>query len=52
MTAEQKREIEKKLDLLDENVENTNEKKGIIFTLFVLGYRVRITENGYEIKQK
>ena len=52
MTVEQKREIEKKLDLLDENVENRIEMMGIKFTLDVLGYWACPTKDGYKIRKK
>ena len=53
MTVEQKREIEKVLDLLSRNCKNENaEILGIKFTLNVLGYWACPTKKGYEIKKK
>lgn len=54
MTKAQKRAIEEKLNWLDEyqDFERNLEVLGIKFTLDVLGYWTRPTENGYEIRKK
>lgn len=54
MTIGQKREIEEKLNSLDESVVDgaVIEMLGIKFTLDVLGYWACPTENGYTIRRK
>ena len=53
MTVEQKRQIERELDLLRGNCENENMAIiGIGFTLDVLGYWVFHTKEGYWIRKK
>ena len=51
MTVEQKREIERALNWFGKDC-GKNEIVGIRITLDILGYRVFLTEKGYEIRKK
>ena len=52
MTVAQKREIEKHMDWVKNNCQNTNELLGIKFTLDVLGYWAFPAKDGYKIRKK
>ena len=51
MTVAQKREIERALNWFGKDC-GKNEIVGIRITLDILGYRVFLTEKGYEIRKK